>query len=62
MGNFLVSTPATLSEAITAATGVIGTVITWTVDTVMANPLLATFFVVGLIGLGIGVLSRLKRV
>ena len=62
MGNFLTTTPTSLTEAISAATGVIGTVITWTVDTVMANPLLATFFVAGLIGLGIGVLSRLKQV
>ena len=47
-----------ISTAITNIFSVVGTVAT----EVMATPVTAMFFVAGLVGMGCGILGRLKRV
>lgn len=49
-------------EAISAAIGNIFTVVSTVADKVMATPVTAMFFVAGIVGLGCGILGRLKRV
>lgn len=49
-------------EQISTAIGNIFTVVGTVVTQVMSQPATAMFFVAGLVGLGCGVLSRLKRV
>lgn len=47
---------------LTAAIGNVFTVVGNVANEVMANPVTAMFFVAGLIGLGCGILGRLKHV
>ena len=49
-------------ESISAAIGNVFTVVSTVADKVMETPVTAMFFVAGLIGLGCGILGRLKRV
>ena len=49
-------------EAISEAVSNVFTVVSTCADQVMAHPYTAMFFVAGLIGLGCGVLGRLKRI
>lgn len=49
-------------EPITAAIGNIFTVVSEVATQVMATPVTAMFFVAGLVGMGCGILGRLKRV
>lgn len=49
-------------ENMTTAIGNVFTVVGNVANQVMANPVTAMFFVAGLIGLGCGILGRLKHV
>lgn len=49
-------------EGITTAIGNVFTVVSEVATQVMATPVTAMFFVAGLIGIGCGILGRLKRV
>lgn len=55
-------TASTAMESISAAIGNVFTVVSTVADKVMETPVTAMFFVAGLIGLGCGILGRLKRV
>lgn len=49
-------------EAISTAIGNIFTVVGTVVTQVMSEPVTAMFFVAGIVGLGCGILGRLKRI
>lgn len=56
------STVATAMETITTAISNVFSVVTSCADQVMSHEYTAMFFVAGLIGIGCGVLGRLKRI
>lgn len=57
-----VEASGTTMENLTGAIGNVFTVVGNVATEVMANPVTAMFFVAGLIGLGCGILGRLKHV
>ena len=66
MGSVLLASEASVTavtmENLTSAIGNVFTVVGNVATQVMANPVTAMFFVAGLIGLGCGILGRLKHV
>ncbi len=61
MFNFLSATPVATENAIDSSLGFMSSIFTWILNTAMSHPLIATFFVSGLIGLGFGIFKKLKR-
>lgn len=55
------TTPTLSTDAITTATGNIFTVVGQVLNEIVSQPIFTMFFVSGLIFLGIGIVSRLKR-
>ena len=57
MGESVTSTTTVFSDAVKTVFDIVPTVL----NTITGNPILATFFVVGIIGIAIGVVRKLKR-
>lgn len=51
----------TTSTQIDTSLSYMGNVFSWIIETAMSNPVTATFFIAGLIGLGFGIFHKIKR-
>ena len=57
MGESVTSTTTVFSDAVKTVFDIVPTVL----NTITGNPVLSTFFVIGIIGIAIGVVRKLKR-